>query len=109
MRNISALFNTVSCQDGTNKPRLKIQTEYFELNVLFTKEEYERLEEIRTADWSQRRCLKLGKSAGKNLLWSCEGGSLTILIDENDDSETWDIGFLLPESALDIILEARNL
>ena len=53
-----------------------------------------RLGSIREADWTKRRCLHIGQSAGASVHWAADGKTATILV--GGYQETWDIAVSVP-------------
>jgi hypothetical protein len=81
---------------------VKIQTEAYELNVRFTKEEIEKLKLVKEARWEERGSLKIGESAGAPAFWSSDGDKVLVLVGHDD--ETWDFGVTLPLSTVSEML-----
>jgi len=91
------------CLTEADQPGLaiKIQTEFYELNVVLETSEIEQLAKVRAADWS-RGSVRAGLSAGSAVFWSCDGKSTFIAVGYDD--ETWDFGVTLPLAAFDEIM-----
>jgi hypothetical protein len=81
---------------------VKIQSPGWELNFRGTPEELMGLSSIRAADWSARRCLHIGQSAGAPVHWSAEGEVATIMV--GHDEETWDIAVTVPVATVETIV-----
>jgi hypothetical protein len=78
--------------------QIKLQSDDCELNVVMSADDLPMLKEIASAKWSARNCLKLGTCLGTSVFWSCEDGSVSVLV--GDDEEVWEVGMTLPESVL---------
>jgi hypothetical protein len=91
--------------DEFGKPAfaLKISDHRCELNVWMTSADLALVSGVRLARWSERGSIRIGKSANSQAFWSCEDGSLSILIGHDD--ETYDFGITVPEVVLNDILE----
>ena len=86
---------------------LKLQAQNWELNVLMTEPELALIYSVQIANWNERSSVKIGQSAGNPAFWSCENGSLSILIGQDDES--WDFGVTMPATIInDIIAEIKN-
>jgi hypothetical protein len=73
-----------------------------ELNFRATQEALMGLRSIRDADWTKRRCLHIGESAGAPVHWAADGETATILV--GHDEKTWDIGVTVPIAAVETIV-----
>jgi hypothetical protein len=72
-----------------------------------TEAEVKLLPKVKTARWSERTCLHIGKCAEVQTCWSCDEGHLSILVGEDD--ECWQFGVMMPESEIDnIIAEVKR-
>ncbi|MFY9930912.1 MAG: hypothetical protein WAK82_23210 [Streptosporangiaceae bacterium] len=81
---------------------VKLQSPEWELNFRATPEALMGLRSIRDADWNNRRCLHIGKSAGAPVHWTAHGESAEILV--GHDEETWDIGVTVPIATVETIV-----
>jgi len=81
---------------------VKLQTEACEVNVRASKSEFMRLTEIRAADWSQRRSIAAGESAGAPVFWASVDDHAALMIGHDD--ETWDVSVTLPLDVVDEIV-----
>lgn len=90
-------------KDSKEEFHLKINfKEEYEINIRLTKSEVNYIiENIKSAIWSERQSIKMGKSANTNVFWTYEAeiDKISILIGQDD--ETWDIAFLLPFEVID--------
>lgn len=91
------------CLTETDRPgqAVKIQTAFYELNVVLEPSDIEPLAKARAADWNQGS-VRAGRSAGSAAFWSCDGQSMFIAVGHDD--ETWDFGVSLPVAAFDEIM-----
>ena len=78
--------------------------DHWELNVWLLESEVGQLPGVREARWDDRSCLTLGISAGVPVHWTCDGGGLSILVGQDDES--WQFGATVPEEQLDEICVA---
>jgi hypothetical protein len=86
----------------------KLQSASWELNVLLSPEDVERLRDIRRANWDERRSIPAGSSAGAAVFWASEADAVSILIGHDD--ETWDVAVTVPVETVDrLVVEATNL
>jgi hypothetical protein len=76
----------------------------WELNFRATPKALMGLRSIRDADWTKRRCLHIGESAGAPVHWAAEGETATILV--GHDQETWDIAVTVPIATVETIVTA---
>lgn len=91
------------CLTDADCPALavKIQTEFYELNVVLEPPEIELLAKARTAEWNQGS-VRAGRSGGSVAFWSCDGESTFVAV--GPDDETWDFGVTLSRAAFDEIV-----
>jgi len=86
---------------------VKLQTDDWEVNVRASAHDLVRLSDIRSADWSDRRSIQIGESAGAPVFWATTNDHASLMIGRDD--ETWDIAFALPFDVVDeIVREARR-
>ena len=88
-------------KDGT--ATVKIQADVWELNICAPVPDLAKLRRVRTAVWSARTCMAIGTCAGVPVFWCHNEGQVTILIGQ--DSETWDVAFIIPAETTDEIVE----
>lgn len=81
---------------------VKLQTEALEVNVRASGGDLMRLTEIHSADWSQRRSIAAGESAGAPVFWSRVDDHAALMIGHDD--ETWDISVAVPLDLVDKIV-----
>ena len=85
---------------------MKLQTDDWEVHLRASAHDLVRLSEIRSADWSDRRSIQVGESAGAPVFWATTNGQASLMIGHDD--ETWDIVIALPFDAVDeIVREAQ--
>jgi hypothetical protein len=89
--------------DGGTVACAKIANGQWEVNVRATPLEFEALRSIRTATWTTRHSIAVGRSAGAAVFWSCDGPTASILI--GSDDETWDVAIAIPVEVVDRIVE----
>jgi hypothetical protein len=86
---------TVETRQDASDPRLvKLQDETWELNIWATADELWKLADIEKTDWSQRRTLKVGTCANTPVWWNELGGTVYILV--GNDDEAWDLCVTVP-------------
>ena len=78
---------------------VKFQTDAFEVNVRASVSDFMRLSEIRSSDWSQRRSIAAGESAGAPVFWASVDDHVALMIGHDD--ETWDVSITLPFDLVD--------
>ena len=66
---------------------VKLQSEAWEVNIYASADELFRLRDIRSADWSERRSIQVGESAGAKAFWASTGDSAAVMIGYDDDSQ----------------------
>jgi hypothetical protein len=81
---------------------VKLQSDAWEVNVRGSIGDFMRLTEIRSADWSQRRSIAAGESAGAPVLWASVDDHAALMIGHDD--ETWDVSVTLPFDLVDEIV-----
>jgi hypothetical protein len=81
---------------------VKLQTDACEVNVRASIGDLMRLTEIRSADWSQRRSIAAGESAGASVFWASVDDHAALMIGHDD--ETWDVSVTLPFDLVDEIV-----
>ena len=79
-----------------------LSTRDFELHVSVPSRDIEKLKEVRNTEWGETRSLRVGKCAGKSVLW-CAGERGTVGIMIGDDEESWDIAGYLPGDTIEKI------
>ncbi len=100
---ISIEFTDELKDEQTDSSHLVIRGhDCWEINIWMTKAEIKMIPNVRTARWSERTCLHIGKCTGVQTCWSCEDGNLSILVGHDD--ECWQFGIIIPESELDNII-----
>ena len=82
---------------------LKISCDYFELNILLSKDELLKIPEVVNARWTDRTSLKLGDCLGVPTWWSSDEDEISILVGHDD--EGWDFGVGLTKSVLKDLLK----
>ena len=109
---IDVTLNPASLAEDGDRPALllvKLQAPGWELNLQASPSELEHLREIRGADWTTRRSLHLGQSAGAPVHWAIDGDTVTVMVGHDD--ETWDIAIQVPVDTVERIVaevDARN-
>ncbi len=81
---------------------VKLQTDAWEVNVRASIGDLMRLTEIRSADWSERRSIAAGESAGAPVFWGSVDDHAALMIGLDD--ETWDVSVTLPFDLVDEIV-----
>jgi hypothetical protein len=79
----------ISVDEADDRPVWKISSETTEVNVYFQTDDPRSLLNVSEADWNARKSIQCGTSAGQKVWWSCDSGSVTLLIGHDDES--WDI------------------
>jgi hypothetical protein len=102
MSSISVTLNVCGDEEGDLSFALKLQGPDWELNLWMTEHDLMLVNSVRTARWSERGSIKIGKFAGTSALWSCEDGKVSILV--GSDDECWDLGIWMPEQVIDEIM-----
>ena len=90
-------------EEGRTVACAKIANGEWEVNIRATPQEFAALSSIRTAAWASRHSIRVGRSAGAAVFWSCEGPTASILI--GSDDETWDVAVEVPVEVVDQIVE----
>ena len=86
---------------------LKLATDEWEVNVYGSVDDLLRLSEIRSANWSERRSIQAGESAGARAYWASTGDEATLMIGHDD--ETWDVSVTVPFDVIDeVVREVRR-
>jgi len=86
---------------------LKLATSDWEVNVYGSAEDLSRLAEIRSANWSERRSIQAGESAGAHAYWASAGDQAALMIGRDD--ETWDVSVTGPYDVIDeVVREIRR-
>jgi len=86
---------------------LKLATDDWEVNVYGSVEDLSRLSEIRSANWSERRSIQAGESAGARAYWARTGDQAALMIGRDD--ETWDVWVTVPYDVIDkLVREIRR-
>jgi hypothetical protein len=86
---------------------VKLQTDDWEVNFRASADDLLRLSDIRSADWSDRRSIQVGESAGAPVFWAITNDHASVMIGHDD--ETWDIAVALPFGVVDeIVREAQR-
>jgi hypothetical protein len=80
--------------DASDSRLVKLQDETWELNIWATADELWKLADIEKTDWSQRRTLKVGTCANTPVWWNELGGTVYILV--GNDDEAWDLCVNVP-------------
>lgn len=87
---------------------VKISSAEWEVNVRARQHEFDALTAIRATDWSIRRTIAMGTTAGSPVFWACDGGNTSILI--GSDDEVWDVAVWIPVEVVDrIVALVRDL
>lgn len=77
--------------EGGNKLRIKIQDSRFELNIKNLETEHIfRLHKINEADWSERKTIEGGISAGAPAFWAYDEETKQVSVLVGSDDESWD-------------------
>jgi hypothetical protein len=82
-------------EDNSSGVAIKIQSIDWELNIYFHPQEINNLKRITETSWIDGS-IKAGRSARSDVFWSCDEGSVSILIGHDD--QTWDFGVFIPQS-----------
>ena len=82
---------------------VKIQAPAWEVNVRASADDLTKLNDIRSADWDERRSVQVGESAEASAFWSCRGDEVTLTIGHDD--ETWDVAVTFPVAIVQTIVE----
>ena len=86
---------------------VKLQTDDWEVNFRASADDLLTLSDIRSADWSSRRSIQVGESAGALVFWAIANDHASMTIGHDD--ETWDIAVALPFDVVDeIVREAAR-
>ena len=89
--------------NGATVACAKIANGEWEVNVRATPLEFAALRSIRTATWTTRHSIAVGRLAGAAVFWSCNGPTASILI--GSDDEAWDVALAVPVEVVDRIVE----
>jgi hypothetical protein len=81
---------------------VKLQADAWEVNVRALSDDFMKLTEIRSTDWSQRRRIAAGESAGAPVFWASVNDHAALMIGHDD--EAWDISITLPFDLVDEIV-----
>lgn len=104
---VSVSFGPEGDEQGNPLFILKIQKDDWEINVWMRPNELTLIRNVKTARWDNGGSIRLGECAGAPTFWSCEDGTLTILVGQDDES--WDFAVSMPEAIIDqIIAEIDN-
>lgn len=82
---------------------VKLQAPGWEVNVRASAGDLRKLDGIRSADWDQRRSIRVGESAEASVFWSCREDEVTLMIGQDD--ETWDVAVGFPIQVVNSIVE----
>jgi hypothetical protein len=86
---------------------LKLATHEWEVNVYGSVDDLSRLSEIRSTNWSERRSIQAGESAGARAYWASTGDQAALMIGHDD--ETWDVSVTVPYDVIDeVVREVRR-
>lgn len=88
-------LNDISGDENNREYLLKISSDFYELNILLTKDELLKIPDVVNAHWKDRTCLKLGDFLGASTWWSLEEDGLSILVGKDD--ECWQFGVTIPQ------------
>lgn len=97
---------TVDVEKSLSKPgsdiyNIKIGSERFEVNIAIPVGQAKKLKQVFSTPW-EPGSIRLGRSAGSAVFWSCDKRTVSILIGHDD--ETWDVGFSIPLATLKAII-----
>jgi len=81
---------------------VKLRAPAWEINVRASAGDLRKLDDVRSADWNQRRSIQIGESANASVFWSCRGDEVTLMIGHDD--ETWDVAVGFPIEVVDAIV-----
>jgi len=93
---------------NNDKLWLKISSDYMEINLTLREEEAKKLvENIKYADWNERKSIKAGICLKSSVFWCInENKSINILIGQDD--ETWEIATILPFEIINELAKSIN-
>lgn len=91
---IDVIITDLILPDSSEGKGLKIQSEFWELNVQLNIEEFKKLKEITSYSW-ESGSFRAGVSANSPVFWSCDENLISILVGEDD--ELWDFGVFIPQ------------
>jgi hypothetical protein len=109
---IDVTLNPASRGNDRDRPALllvKLQAPGLEFNFRASPSELEHLRGLLGEDWTTRRSLHLGQSAGAPVHWAIDGDTVTVMVGHDD--ETWDIAIQIPVGTVERIVaevDARN-
>ena len=89
-------------READGRLAVKLQTNAWEVNVRASIGDFMRLAEIRSADWTQRRSIAAGASAGALVFWASVDDHAVLMIGHDDES--WDVSLALPYDLVDEIV-----
>ena len=89
-------------READGRLAVKLQTDAWEINVRASVGDFMRLTEIPSADWSERRSIAAGESAGAAVFWASVDDHAALMIGHDD--ETWDLSVALPLRLVDEIV-----
>jgi hypothetical protein len=81
---------------------VKLQADAWEVNVRASSDDFMKLTEIRSTDWSQRRSIAAGEAAGAPVFWASVNDHAALMVGHDD--EAWDISITLPFDLVDEIV-----
>jgi|LakMenEpi03Aug12_release.lakeMendotaPanAssembly.Ray.scaffolds.fasta_scaffold1403368_1 hypothetical protein len=81
---------------------LKLQGDIWELNIHGSNSEINLLRDLPKTNWTDRKTIKLGKSANSNTFWTLETNDVVIMIGHDD--ETWDFAVSIPLNIVNEII-----
>ena len=85
---------------------IKVGCSTYEVNVRTRPSEVKKLKKVPGSPW-EKGALRLGRSAGADVFWSCDAKKVSILIGYDD--QTWDIGVTIPLGVFKTMLREIDL
>jgi len=101
-RSIDVVVNLGVDHRGVDCYIIGLDTQDFSISIWVPSRDIEKLKEAGATEWGENRSLRLGKCAGKSVLW-CAGERGTIGMMIGDDEESYDIAGTLPGDTIDRI------
>jgi hypothetical protein len=95
-------MNVTVEREADGRLAVKLQTDAWEVNVRASIGDFMKLAEIRSADWTQRRRIAAGESAGAPVFWASVDDHAALMIGHDDES--WDVSVALPHEVVDEIV-----
>jgi hypothetical protein len=89
-------------READGRLAVKLHNDAWEVNVRASSDDFLRLSEIHSADWSQRRSIAAGESAGAPVFWARVDNHAALMIGHGD--ETWDVSLTVSFDLVDTIV-----